>query len=606
MPGTAAAAAGFRPGDQILARRRARTRRPSPTSATLSRCRPSHGRPGPLRARRQIASSAVTPRARRGRTTFGQNSSARPARRRRDRRAASEVSSLRPFRRRSMDRRVDPSIVDGLGQIISGAAARPRSWAARSRSPQIAGQQAQPRLVAFFSLLAIVSINLGFINLLPVPMLDGGHLLFYAVEGVRRRPLSAGGAGMGVPRRAGANAGADGLRDVQRSGLVRPLGRLRRLIGWRVRAGQEQGLGGERAAAPFHKRRGRVISSTKSFKGALARCSWSGRSSAASPRRCSPRPRRRPPPAARHAAPARRRSSRRRAQADDPLDHGRRQPAARAGDDPRLRQAAPGQTYTAETLDQALKDLYATELFADVTITGAETGDLVIRSRENPVINRIILEGNKRLKDDKITPEIRLAPRQIFTRSRGPRRRRPDHRAVPPPGPLRREGRAQDRPARPESRRCRVRDLRGRQVQGPRDQHHRQRRISATAACARKCTPSKPAALLGFLKSNDTYDPDRLAADQQKLRAFYLTQGYADFRVVSALAELTPDRRDFVITYVVEEGPRYKFGTVKADSALARSSPTAQVKLIAESRPAIGSTPSRSRIRLPASTRPPA
>ena len=82
--------------------------------------------------------------------------------------------------------------------------------------------------------------------------------------------------------------------------------------------------------------------------------------------------------------------------------------------------------------------------------------------------------------------------------------------------------------------------------------------------------------LLGFLKSNDTYDPDRLAADQQKLRAFYLTQGYADFRVVSALAELTPDRRDFVITYVVEEGPRYKFGTVEADSAL-RDLPNDQV-----------------------------
>ena len=76
--------------------------------------------------------------------------------------------------------------------------------------------------------------------------------------------------------------------------------------------------------------------------------------------------------------------------------------------------------------------------------------------------------------------------------------------------------------------------------------------------------------LLGFFKSNDSYDPDRLAADQQKLRAFYLTQGYADFRVVSALAELTPDRRDFVITYVVEEGPRYKFGTVEAESELAR------------------------------------
>jgi outer membrane protein insertion porin family len=56
--------------------------------------------------------------------------------------------------------------------------------------------------------------------------------------------------------------------------------------------------------------------------------------------------------------------------------------------------------------------------------------------------------------------------------------------------------------------------------------------------------------------SRDTYDPDRLAYDQQKLRQFYLTQGYADFRVTSAVAELTPDKKNFIITYVVEEGPR--------------------------------------------------
>ena len=79
---------------------------------------------------------------------------------------------------------------------------------------------------------------------------------------------------------------------------------------------------------------------------------------------------------------------------------------------------APGQTYTPATLDTALKDLYATELFTDVVITGAETGNLVITVRENPVINRIVLEGNKRLKSDKILPEIKLAPRQIFTRSK--------------------------------------------------------------------------------------------------------------------------------------------------------------------------------------------
>jgi outer membrane protein insertion porin family len=54
--------------------------------------------------------------------------------------------------------------------------------------------------------------------------------------------------------------------------------------------------------------------------------------------------------------------------------------------------------------------------------------------------------------------------------------------------------------------------------------------------------------------------------DQQKLRLFYLQNGYADIRIVSAVAELTPDRRDFIITYVIEEGERYKFGDVKVES----------------------------------------
>lgn len=76
-----------------------------------------------------------------------------------------------------------------------------------------------------------------------------------------------------------------------------------------------------------------------------------------------------------------------------------------------------GDAYTNETIDQAIKDLLASELLADVTIEGVETGDLVIRIRENPVINRVIYEGNKRLKEDKIKKEVKLAPRQIFTRT---------------------------------------------------------------------------------------------------------------------------------------------------------------------------------------------
>ncbi|RYD82142.1 MAG: outer membrane protein assembly factor BamA, partial [Sphingomonadales bacterium] len=79
----------------------------------------------------------------------------------------------------------------------------------------------------------------------------------------------------------------------------------------------------------------------------------------------------------------------------------------------------PGQAYTAAAADQALKDLAATELFVDTPITfNPATGEVLITVVENPVINRVVLEGNKRLKDDKIEPEIKLKPRQIFTRSK--------------------------------------------------------------------------------------------------------------------------------------------------------------------------------------------
>ena len=228
---------------------------------------------------------------------------------------------------------------------------------------------------------------------------------------------------------------------------------------------------------------------------------------------------------------------------------------------------SPGQTYTAETLDQALKDLYATQLFADVTITGGETGDLVIAVRENPVINRIILEGNKRLKDDKITPEIKLAPRQIFTRSAV----RSDVERILEL--YRRQGRfaARVEPKIVQLDQNRV-DVVFEIYEGDLAKVRAINIIGNKTFSAERLRKEmytrQAGGVLGFLKSNDTYDPDRLAADQQKLRAFYLTQGYADFRVVQALAELTPDRQDFVITYVVEEGPRYKFGKVDAQSAL--------------------------------------
>ncbi len=76
-----------------------------------------------------------------------------------------------------------------------------------------------------------------------------------------------------------------------------------------------------------------------------------------------------------------------------------------------------GDRYDRDRTDQALKALFASELFADATIRD-DNGALTVEVKENPVINRIVIEGAKRVKEDKIREEIRLAPRQIFTRSK--------------------------------------------------------------------------------------------------------------------------------------------------------------------------------------------
>jgi outer membrane protein insertion porin family len=224
-----------------------------------------------------------------------------------------------------------------------------------------------------------------------------------------------------------------------------------------------------------------------------------------------------------------------------------------------------GQEYTAAAADAALKDLGATELFANSNIRN-DNGNVVITVVENPVINRIVLEGNERLKPDKILPEIKLSPRQIFTRSKV----RADVARIIEL--YKRQGRfaAQVEPKMVQLPQNRV-DVVFEITEGPKSKV-RQINILGNEKFSdgqlRGEMVTKQSRLTSFFSSNTSYDPDRLAFDQQKLRQFYLTEGFADFRVVSAVAELTPDQRDFIITYVVEEGERYTFGEVKVDSQL--------------------------------------
>lgn len=226
----------------------------------------------------------------------------------------------------------------------------------------------------------------------------------------------------------------------------------------------------------------------------------------------------------------------------------------------------PGDAFDPQAIDLSLKTLFATGLFADVAIY--QQGDvLVVSVVENPIINRVIFEGNRALKTDKLQKEIEAQPRAIFTRSRV----QSDVQRIIEL--YRRSGRfaATVTPKIAEQPQNRV-DLIFEINEGPVTDVRRINFIGNkvfTDAELRRVLATQESRWWKFLTSNDNYDPDRLEYDRQQLREFYGDRGYADFRVVSAVAELTPDRKDFYITFTVDEGVRYKFGKISVESKLA-------------------------------------
>lgn len=235
-----------------------------------------------------------------------------------------------------------------------------------------------------------------------------------------------------------------------------------------------------------------------------------------------------------------------------------------------------GQPISQLTIDAAIKSLFATGLFADAEITYDDQGIVRVAVQENPIVNRIRFEGNK-TKEDKFTEELQLAPRAIYTRAKvqGDTQRIIDiYRA---------QGRfaATVEPKIVELPQNRV-DVIFEIDEGPKTGVAKINFIGNeefTDGELRKAVLTAESRWWNFLESNDNFDPDRLEYDRQLLREFYTKQGYADFSVVSAVAELTPDRKDFYITFTVEEGPKYEFGKVDVRTSLSKV-PGAQLERI--------------------------
>src|SRR5215204_3808186 len=217
------------------------------------------------------------------------------------------------------------------------------------------------------------------------------------------------------------------------------------------------------------------------------------------------------------------------------------------------------------SLEEARRGLLQTGMFSDVRISRSGS-QIIVRVSENRIINRVVFEGNRKVERATLEPELQTKGRgaynpatieqdvqrirQIYQRT-GRGLATVNYRVVDLPN-----GRVDVVFTIDEGSKTGIREINfvgNRAYSGYR---------------LRDLMNSSEMNFLSFLKSNDVYDPDRLAADQELIRRFYLKNGYADFRIVSADAQFDGSAGGYIVTIAVEEGQQYRIGGVNIESRI--------------------------------------
>jgi len=239
----------------------------------------------------------------------------------------------------------------------------------------------------------------------------------------------------------------------------------------------------------------------------------------------------------------------------------------------------PGGRLSPEQEDEALKALLATGLFSDVRISHAGNR-LVVTVVENPVINRVAFEGNKKAKDDQLTAEVQSKPRGTLSR---PTVQADVQRIIEI---YHRSGRFDVSVSPkiielPNNRVDLVFEITEGQKTGVKDLRFVGNNAFSSGRL-KDVIKTSESNFLSFLQTTDIYDPDRVEADRDLLRRFYLKHGYADVRILSAVGEYDPAKKGFIVTFTIDEGGQYRVGTVDIVSNVHAIDPTSlrtQLKL---------------------------
>jgi outer membrane protein insertion porin family len=224
---------------------------------------------------------------------------------------------------------------------------------------------------------------------------------------------------------------------------------------------------------------------------------------------------------------------------------------------------APGEKLDAAKIDAALKALYASGLFEDVHISQAG-GRLIVTVVEAPVIDRLVFEGTGKIKDEQLQQEIQSKARGTLSRATVQadvqriievyhRNGRFDIQVVP------------KIIARPNNRVDLVFEIKEGEKTGVKSINFVGNKVYSSYRL-KEVIKTSVSNFFSFLQTTDVYDTDRIEADRDLIRRFYLSHGYADVQVVSATGEYEPGQKGFTITFTIEEGPQYHFGTIDIQS----------------------------------------
>jgi outer membrane protein insertion porin family len=228
-----------------------------------------------------------------------------------------------------------------------------------------------------------------------------------------------------------------------------------------------------------------------------------------------------------------------------------------------------GDEYDCDTANIVLKRLHETLYFDDVVVE-IRNGIVLIRVVENPIINKIEYEGMKFSTRDSLRDVVKLKPRQVLSKAVIQDTQQLILECYRQQGYL--STRVTPKVVRRENNRV---DIIFEVKEGSPTYVKKVAIIGNTAVSSadlREMLSIKEKRVfhlpfLGGVK-NKIYEPEKFIADQEMLIRYYLSLGYADFEIVSATAELGPDKKDFFLTYYINEGVLYNFGAVKVSSKI--------------------------------------